>query len=213
MSKKKYKYLFFDMDGTISNSYPGIAEALDAAFEHYGLDIDRSSYRKYIGPPLSDTFRDLLGEDRAYDAVAWFREYYINNGCILNNPVYDGIPETMKELKERGYILGIASCKKHEEVVMLAKHFGIYDYMTCISGLVYGVREEKAEVLQYAIDSMGVAARDCIMIGDTVYDIEGAAQVGMDCILCSWGFADERAVGDNIVYTAGNPSDLIKFFD
>ena len=80
MSKKKYKYLFFDMDGTISNSYPGIADALDAAFEHYGLDIDRSSYRKYIGPPLSDTFRDLLGEDRAYDAVAWFREYYINNG-------------------------------------------------------------------------------------------------------------------------------------
>ena len=56
----KYKYLFYDFDGTISNTYEGVAEVLKATFDHYGLDVDPSMYRKYIGPPISETFASYI---------------------------------------------------------------------------------------------------------------------------------------------------------
>ena len=95
----KYKFVFFDLDGTISNSYEGIARSLDATFGHYGINVDKSLYPGYIGPPLSDTFKLYFPPEKVGEVVAWFRDNYVK-GDIFRNPVYDGIPEVMKELKE-----------------------------------------------------------------------------------------------------------------
>lgn len=210
---KKYKYVFFDLDGTISNSYEGIARSLDATFAHFGIKVDKALYRRYIGPPLSDTFRLYFDTpEKVSEVVNWFRDNYVE-GDIFRNPVYEGIPETMKSLKERGYILCVASCKKQEEAEMLMKHFGIDGYLTYVSGLTYGVREQKAEILEYGMQKVGADRENSVMVGDTIYDIEGAAAVGVDCVLCKWGFADEKALAAKVAFTAERPADLLKFLE
>lgn len=210
---KKYKYVFFDLDGTISNSYEGIARSLDATFAHFGIKVDKALYRRYIGPPLSDTFRLYFDTpEKVSEVVNWFRDNYVE-GDIFRNPVYEGIPETMKSLKERGYILCVASCKKQEEAEMLMKHFGIDGYLTYVSGLIYGVREQKAEILEYGMQKVGADRENSVMVGDTIYDIEGAAAAGIDCVLCKWGFADEKALAAKVAFTAERPADLLKFLE
>ena len=210
---KKYKYVFFDLDGTISNSYEGIARSLDATFAHFGIKVDKALYRRYIGPPLSDTFRLYFDTpEKVSEVVNWFRDNYVE-GDIFRNPVYEGIPETMKSLKERGYILCVASCKKQEEAEMLMKHFGIDGCLTYVSGLIYGVREQKAEILEYGMQKVGADRENSVMVGDTIYDIEGAAAAGVDCVLCKWGFADEKALAAKVAFTAERPADLLKFLE
>ena len=210
---KTYKYVFFDLDGTISNSYEGIARSLDATFAHFGIKVDKALYRRYIGPPLSDTFRLYFDTpEKVSEVVNWFRDNYVE-GDIFRNPVYEGIPETMKSLKERGYILCVASCKKQEEAEMLMKHFGIDGYLTYVSGLTYGVREPKAEILEYVMQKVGADRENSVMVGDTIYDIEGAAAAGVDCVLCKWGFADEKALAAKVAFTAERPADLLKFLE
>lgn len=210
---KTYKYVFFDLDGTISNSYEGIARSLDATFAHFGIKVDKALYRRYIGPPLSDTFRLYFDTpEKVSEVVNWFRDNYVE-GDIFRNPVYEGIPETMKSLKERGYILCVASCKKQEEAEMLMKHFGIDGYLTYVSGLIYGVREQKAEILEYGMQKVGADRENSVMVGDTIYDIEGAAAAGVDCVLCKWGFADEKALAAKVAFTAERPADLLKFLE
>ena len=197
----------------ISNSYEGIARSLDATFAHFGIKVDKALYRRYIGPPLSDTFRLYFDTpEKVSEVVNWFRDNYVE-GDIFRNPVYEGIPETMKSLKERGYILCVASCKKQEEAEMLMKHFGIDGYLTYVSGLIYGVREQKAEILEYGMQKVGADRENSVMVGDTIYDIEGAAAAGVDCVLCKWGFADEKALAAKVAFTAERPADLLKFLE
>ena len=204
----KYKYVVFDLDGTISNSYEGIARSLDATFRHFGVEVDKSLYPGYIGPPLSDTFRLYFPAEKVNEVVGWFRDNYVE-GDIYRNPVYDGIPEVMAQLKERGYVLCVATCKKQEEAEMLMRHFGIDKYLTYVSGLTYGVREQKAEILEYGMKQVGAERENSVMVGDTIYDIQGAELAGVDCILCKWGFTDERALAKKVAATADKPTDLL----
>ena len=207
-----YKYLFFDFDGTICDTSEGIYKTFREVFPQLGLDVDERLYSRYIGPPLSDTFYYYLKDkDKAYEAVALFRSVYTSK-YIGTTKLYDGIARAFGYLSRNGFKVCVATCKKHEEAVALLKKFGIYDCVTFTSGLCYNVRETKREVLQYALDEMNISADECVMIGDTDFDVDGAAQVGMDCIVCKWGFGDYANMKqNNIVYFASTPDDVVGF--
>lgn len=210
----KYKYLFYDFDGTISDTYDGVAEVLKKTFEHYNLDVDEPMYRKYIGPPISETFASYLGEEKAYEAVDFYRQNYVDTGAIYKTKLYEGIKETFISLKQKGYKILVASCKKHEEAIMLLKLFGVYEYIDFVSGLCYNVRETKKEVLEYAVQQLGCDIKDCVMIGDTKFDVEGAEELNMDCILCLWGFGEyDKIKNANVVYRAQTPYDVEKYIE
>ena len=207
-----YKYLFFDFDGTICDTSEGIYKTFREVFPHYGLDVDESLYPRYIGPPLSDTFYSYFKDkDKAYEAVALFRSIYTSK-YINTTRLYDGIADIFALLDAAGFKVCVATCKKHEEAVALLKKFGIYDYVTFASGLCYNVRETKREVLEYALENLGAKPQECVMIGDTDFDVDGAAQVGMDCIVCKWGFGDYDAMKQkNIVFFASTPAEVADF--
>ena len=207
------KYIFFDFDGTISNTYEGCAQILAMTFDHYGIDIDESHYSRFIGPPLSETFAKYIGEDIAYEAVKYFREHYVGEKAIYKSRLYDGVEDMLKLCHETdGIKTGVATCKKHEEAAHLLEYFGVSEYIDVLSGLVYNSRETKTEVLDYAINSLGIKAEDCVMVGDTIYDVEGAEQAGMDCILCLWGFGDYDSIDSkNIVFRAKSPYDVVEY--
>ncbi len=207
-----YKYLFFDFDGTICDTSEGIYKTFREVFPHYGLDVDESLYHRYIGPPLSDTFYSYFKDkDKAYEAVALFRSIYTTK-YIGTTKLYDGIEESFRALSAAGFKVCVATCKKHEEAVGLLRKFGIYDCVTFTSGLCYNVRETKKEVLEYALENLGATADECVMIGDTDFDVDGAAQCGMDCIVCKWGFGDyDKMNQKNIVFFASSPQDVVDF--
>lgn len=208
------KYIFFDFDGTISDTYEGVADILTRTFEKYGIDVKKSDYTKYIGPPLSDSFTKLIGDrQKAYEAVDYFRKLYVGEKAIYKSCLYDGVREMLKDCHEMtGIVTGVATCKKHEEADDLLKYFNVREYIDCLSGLVYNKRESKESILRYAIDSLGVSAKDCVMVGDTIYDVEGAEKLGMDCILCLWGFGDyENIRNKNVVFRAERPQDVTAY--
>lgn len=207
-----YKYLFFDFDGTICDTSEGIYKTFREVFPHYGLDVDESLYSRYIGPPLSDTFYSYFKDkDKAYEAVALFRSVYTSK-YIGTTRLYDGIEDAFRVLSSKGYKVCVATCKKHEEAVDLLKKFGIYDYVTFTSGLCYNVRETKKEVLEYALAELRAKPEECVMIGDTDFDVDGAALCGMDCIVCKWGFGDyDKMKQSNIVCFASTPREVVEF--
>lgn len=207
------KYIFFDFDGTISDTYEGCACILKKTFDKYGVDMDESEYRKFIGPPLSETFIKYIGKDIAYEAVAYFRQLYVGEKAIYMSKLYDGVADMLRDCHQMdGITTAVATCKKHEEAVHLLGHFGVEDSIDYVSGLVYGERETKAEVLQYALDELKISPKDCVMVGDTIYDVEGAQELGIDCILCLWGFGDYDAISnDNVIFRAKTPYDVVKY--
>ena len=210
----KYKYLFYDFGGTISNTYEGVAEVLKATFDHYGLDVDPSMYRKYIGPPISETFASYMGTEKAYEAVEYYRDQYVSTGAIYKTTLYDGIKETFESLHNKGYKVCVASCKKHEEAVHLLQRFGVDKYIDFVSGLCYNKRETKREVLEYAIQQLNCSIDECVMIGDTRFDVEGAEELNMDCILCLWGFGDyDKIKNKNVVFRAKDPYEVEKYIE
>ena len=207
-----YRYLFFDFDGTICDTSEGIYATLDDTFAHYGISVDKSLYPRYIGPPLSETFESYFGDrDKAYEAVAYFRKRYCEGNIELTK-LYDGVAELFVRLSRDGYKVCVATCKKEEEAIALLKKFGVYDSVTFVSGLVYKLRETKEEVLRHALDVLKVPVSQCVMIGDTGFDADGALAVGMDCIICKWGFGDLPAIRQpNVVFFADAPEDVERF--
>lgn len=208
------KYVFFDFDGTISNTYQGVADILKKTFDKYNMDIDKSQYTRYIGPPLSETFTKLTGDrDKAYEMVSYFRQLYVGENAIYKSCLYDGVYDMLKDCHNMsGVKTGVATCKKHEEADELLKHFKIKGYIDYLSGLVYNVRENKDDILRFALDELGITAKDCVMVGDTIYDVEGAEKLGMDCILCLWGFGDyDNIHNSNVVFRAKTPHDVVEF--
>ncbi|MDE6189165.1 MAG: HAD hydrolase-like protein [Clostridia bacterium] len=207
------KYIFFDFDGTISNTRDGVCDILKKTFDKYGVDVDESLYSRFIGPPLSETFEKYIGADKAYEAVKFFRELYVGEKAIYKSKLYDGVADMLKSCHDMdGIVTGVATCKKHEEADHLLEWFGVRESIEILSGLVYNVRETKTQVLQYALDKYGIDAKDCVMVGDTIYDVVGAEEVGMDCILCLWGFGDYENINNkNVVYRANTPDEVTEF--
>lgn len=204
---KRYKHLFFDFDGTLCNTFEGIEEILDLMFEHYGMSVPKENYPRYIGPPLSETFVSLMNGDRtrAYEAVAYFGKLYVERNALYKTVLYDGIADTLRRLQALGFRVHVASCKKQEDAEALLRFFGISQTIDFVSGLCYNVRETKREVLEYAMRQLGARVEECVMIGDTVYDADGAQALGMDCILCLWGFGDYPKIeNQNIVFRAAD---------
>jgi len=211
----KYKYLIYDFDGTIGDTYNGVVAGMKEVFAAYGISIDEALYRKYIGPPINETFESYLGsKEKAYEACALYRKVYNEKGYVLTTTPFDGIKETFKSLYEKGYKVCAATCKKQEEVEMLLKRFELYGYMEFVSGLCYNVRETKAATIRYLMETLKVDKKDCVMIGDTRFDVEGAEEVGIDCILCLWGYGDYAAIKNkNVVYRAKDPYDVEKYIE
>ena len=128
----RYKAIFFDLDGTLTNPEEGIVNSIRFAAEFYGLqNVDelKPGFRKYIGPPLLDTFIELLGPDvqLAEAAVAKYRERFAPIG-LYENQIYPGVTETLEKLKEMGYVLCTASSKPEKFVDTILEHFDIKKY-------------------------------------------------------------------------------------
>ncbi|MBP5529593.1 MAG: HAD hydrolase-like protein [Lachnospiraceae bacterium] len=198
-----YKYLLFDLDGTLTDSEEGITKSVSYALINLGVnDLPDDIKKRFIGPPLLDSFKRYCGfdDEMAQKAVAKYRERYSTVGKFENRP-YVGIPELLKKLKEAGRVLVIASSKPTGFVEDILEKFEIKDYFDIISGAdLSGKKSEKEDVIKYALDILGAeygfdeekSIKDVVMIGDRNYDIYGAKFFNMDSIGVNYGFAIDK---------------------
>lgn len=190
----KYKYIIFDFDGTVNDTSPGIYATFTAVLRHYGVDASSIDLSRHIGPPLADSYTQLLGAQRCNQAIALHKQYYDAGNAIQNSRLYDGITQLLQALTQHGYVLAIASSKFQPH----AEQSLAYHKIAHFFAYVYGQNEQrgyKSEVLRQLLADSGWAARDCLMIGDTLHDIDGAHANGIDAVAVTYGFGkrDELA--------------------
>lgn len=191
----EYQYIFFDLDGTLTDSGEGILNSVKYTLKEMGYEIPEASVlNQFVGPPLLYSFQHFCGmeEEEARRGVALYREYYARQG-LFENRVYDGIEELLKELKAQGKHLAVATSKPEVFSVRVLKHFGLADYFDCIAGSTLdGSRDAKELVIQYACEQLGITDRkQILMVGDRKHDVSGAKACGIACIGVLWGYGSE----------------------
>ena len=195
--KENFDLILFDLDGTITDSGEGITKSVQYALSKLGIEEpDLENLRKFIGPPLIDSFEKYYGFSReeAIRAREIFNERYQPIGWMENRP-YDGVEEVLKALKENGKMLGIATSKPADTAERVLTYFGLREYFPvfCASPL-NGIGGEKAGRIQAAIEdakALGCEAKNVIMVGDTKFDVLGAHECHIPCVGVTWGFAVE----------------------
>ena len=210
-----YKYILFDLDGTLTDPAIGITNGVMYALEKYGIKVsDRKELYCFIGPPLVDAFMKYYGfsEADAKQAVVYYREFFRNTG-IYENRVYDGVEEMLKSLKNSGKTLILATSKPEEFAEIVLNHFNLRQYFDCVVGATFdGTLNYKSDVIRVALDRGQVSnINDAVMVGDRHHDIEGAKQNNLKSVGVLYGFGDrqelENAKADFIAKT---PKELLK---
>ena len=184
-----FDYIFFDLDGTLTDPALGITNSFIHALKYFGMEIP--SYETlctFIGPPLPDTFKNLLGfsEEKVAEGVKKYREYFSEKG-LFENSVYPGIPELLAKLKEAGKKLVVATSKPEEFSVKIIEHFGLAQYFENVCGsLMDESRSKKDQVIEYAIERNKIKDRSkIIMVGDRKHDMIAKNVKDLEILLTS----------------------------
>lgn len=204
---KDYKYILFDLDGTLTNPKEGITKSVAYALAYYGIKVDDlETLCKFIGPPLADSFMKFyqFSESQALEAVEKYREYFKPYG-VYENEVYEGVDKLLSKLKSQGKKVVLATSKPTVFAKVILEHFDLMKYFDVVCGSeLDGSRVKKGDVIRYAIEQAEIEDKSlAVMIGDREHDILGAKENGLESIGVLYGFGDraehETAGADFIV--------------
>lgn len=191
-----YDYVFFDLDGVLTDSGEGIINSALYALEKYNIDVnEKSELKKFIGPPLQDSFSTDFGfnEEEIEGAIAAFREYYSEKG-IFENELFANIEEVLKELKKKKKKLIVATSKPEVFAMKVLMHFNILKYFEFVSAATLDESKIKKEkIIAEAISALGIKdLSKVVMVGDRKHDAIGANENGIDCIGALWGYGSKE---------------------
>lgn len=192
-----YQYIFFDLDGTLTDPREGITKSVQYALRHMGIEEnDLTKLEPFIGPPLLESFLEFYDftEAEARKAVEYYREYFSEKG-VFQNKLFEGAAELLASLKAHGRVIAIASSKPEVFVRMILTHFEVAHYFDYIcGGSMDESRLKKEEVIGELLHRMqlsGEEQKKILMVGDRRHDVEGAACFSIPCLGLSMGFAAE----------------------
>ena len=211
--KNTYENIFFDVDGTIMESGPGIINALRYMFDKIGYEQpDEAHLRAFIGPPVVHHLTSVYGfsDADARAAYAVYREYYVERG-IFEGTLYPCIEDVLHTLAEDNKTLYVATSKPESMAITILEHVGVIGLFAHIFGAVQheGVYT-KDEVLTRAVTTLGGTPDSSVMIGDRYHDVLGGQHVHMDTIGALYGygsFEELKNAGCDMI--AEQPGDLI----
>lgn len=185
---------FVDLDGTLTDPSEGITACFEYAAERLGIAI-AGDMRRFIGPPLRDSFREIMGADDApviAEAIRLYRERFGTTG-IFENTLYEGVPEALESLARAGILLDVVTAKPQVYARRIVKHFGLADYFEGVYGpSLDGHPATKAELLGAVMaTTRAIPSRAC-MVGDRSYDMIAARVNGIAAVGVGWGYGTER---------------------
>ncbi|MBR5268204.1 MAG: HAD family hydrolase [Lachnospiraceae bacterium] len=211
-----YQNILFDLDGTLTDPGMGITNSVMYALKKFKIDVeDRTSLYRFIGPPLKGSFEEFYGfsEEQSELAVQYYREYFKKQG-MLENEVYDGIPELLKQLREKNKTLIVATSKPEPFTLEILRHFQLLDYFNFVAGATMDdTRNKKSDIIRYALESCHITDKStAVMIGDRKHDIIGAKENGLDSIGVLFGYGDyEELKAAGATYIAETPMSVFQF--
>lgn len=194
--------VLLDLDGTLTESAPGILASMTYAARKLGLNgLPEDAQARFVGPPLHDNMRALLStaagaptQERIEQGVAFYREHYVPIGMFINE-LYEGVPAMVAQLHDLGATLAVATSKPEPYAVEILEHFGLADAFVTIAGSsLDGARSAKADIIAEALrrfsSLVGNAASidRVLMVGDRSHDVHGAAAHGIRCLGAAWGY-------------------------
>lgn len=202
--------ILFDLDGTLSNGGPAMVASLAYACQALGLEVPSEDVlRSFIGPPFSEGLGRHFGLDeaRCAEAVAYYRERYVEGGAMYEAVSYPGIVELLARLDRAGARLAVATSKPEKFARKVVAHLGLEPFFAGVFGpAADGVPASKAGVIAAASRALRLAPELAIMVGDRSYDIEGAHANGLAAIGVLWGFGTRaelvQAGADEVVTSA-----------
>lgn len=213
-----FDVILFDLDGTLTDSAPGIVNCLRYALDDLGIaHPDDATMRSHLGPPLVVTFREHYGLEAADidRAIAKYRERYHDVG-LFENTVFDGIPGLLAALDETAATLAVSTSKPTPSATRILRHFDLEGHFAFIGGAeLHGPRQHKADVIAHTLEALADrgrwgAADAVVMVGDRQHDIRGALDHGIPGIGVLWGYGDEaELVGAGAVQVVDQPEALL----
>ena len=184
-----YTSILFDLDGTLVDSGEGVLKCAELGLRHFNLPIPSpEEMRTFVGPPLRDSFiRFGCTEEMAQEAIAVYRSRYTTVGKF-ELFVYPGIEKLLQDLTAAGCKLYVATSKPESVSTEILQHLGLAKYFTYIAGADQEKgRSTKSEVITHLLAQVG-KLDGALMVGDTAYDVIGAAEHGIPCAGVSWGY-------------------------
>ncbi len=186
-SPSPFDTVIFDLDGTVSDSAPGILASLDHAFNETGYP-QPPDLRRFIGPPFETAFRsEGFSPEEITILMKSYRAHYWDIGAFVNT-VYPGIEALIDGLIGEGFRIAIGTSKPEPTARRIIEHFGLTDRFDVIGGASFDMsRATKSAVLSYVLEQLGPSRP--VMVGDRYHDVEGAAEHRIDCVGVRWGYA------------------------
>lgn len=203
-------HLLIDLDGTITDPAAGIIGSVQGALRTLGANVPAHKDMEWIiGPPLRVVFPKLgIPPEQVERAVALYREYY-DAGALFDASIHDGIEAAMRMLKIRGHRLFICTSKAHPFARRIMQHFGLADMFDEIHGAeLDGRNDAKRDLIAHILKTHNLKAADCLMVGDTPYDVEGARANGIRTIGVTWGYGADRLAAAEPALIISHASEL-----
>lgn len=207
--------VFFDLDGTITDSGKGIIRSVQYALTTLNCPLpDEKRLKQFIGPPLLDSFIDYIGltKEKAQQAIALYRDYFEDKG-MFENDVYEGIPELLDQLKKEHKQIFLTTSKPEKYATLILQHFHLEHYFDGIYGAsMDGTLNKKGDIIKKALETeKTVSLNTTIMVGDRKYDILGAKENQLKSIGVLYGFGSlEELKEEHADYIVKTPLDILR---
>lgn len=195
-----YKAVLFDLDGTLTDTLADIAAAMNRALRLHGLpEWPVDAYRYLVGNGAK-VLAERCVRDRqelASAVRADYQAYYETHNLVETRP-YDGVPEMLRGLVDRGLALAVLSNKPDADTRQVVRHFFPDVHFAVVRGQVEGVpvKPDPAGALAVA-EAMGIAPEEFLYLGDTAVDMQTARAAGMQPVGALWGFRTEEELRES----------------
>lgn len=210
---RPYSVVLFDVDGTLVDSADAVGDGIRHALVQMGWpEPPLHELRRYVGPPLWDTFAEYgMDAEQVERAVGIYREYY--RTIFLDPPLFEGVREVLEEFHSLGIPQATATSKYQVVAQQQMDFLGLSPLFDVVAGAPKGPHS-KATVVRDALAQLHAQGHDVsrpVLVGDRCFDIDGARQVGIPVIGVEWGYAegDELLAADIIVPTPAALADLL----
>ncbi len=202
-------HVYLDLDGTLTDPYEGISKCILYALDELGFPHPDDDYLySCIGPPLWDTFPDLVGQELTRKAVDLYRERFTEVGW-KENQLYEGIHDALEAIASKGHTMFVATAKPHVHAARIIDHFGMGELILNVYGSeLDGARGRKTDLLRFALEK-NPGATSHIMVGDRKHDLIGAVANDMTPVGVAWGYGSvEELTAAGATAIAERPADL-----
>ena len=192
--------LLFDLDGTLTDNFEGIANCIRYALACMDVpDPGSAALRACVGPPLRETLPRFIGSsDKAMveRAIALYRERFAERGW-RENTVYDGIPGMLAAAQRTSSRVLLCTSKPQPFAERIVAHFGLGEFLSGVYGSALDGRfDDKAELMAHLLGQECLDATDCVMIGDRKHDIRAAQRNGMRALGVLWGYGSRAELAE-----------------